>query len=85
MLEVLRCLEVECQAVRAEHAARSRTSRLLGPSSVVAAAADVLLSETQALQELLGGDPSTMSSCLRVLHDEVSGSERAKGKPGLLI
>ena len=74
MLEVLRCLEVECQAVLAEHAAARNhiLSSKESPSSVVAAAAEALLSETRALQEILGGDPSTMSSCLRALHDEVS-------------
>ena len=72
---------MECQAVRAEHLRSHRGSR---SSAAAAAAADVLLAETQALQESLGGDPSTMSSCLRVLHDEVrpKGEERTKDGEG---
>ena len=81
MLELLRCLEVECQAVRAAAGSggKGRGSGILWwESAAVAAteaqveAADMLLSEAKRLQDVLGEDPSNMSSCLRVLHDEAS-------------
>ncbi|KAG1671275.1 hypothetical protein FOA52_010846 [Chlamydomonas sp. UWO 241] len=70
LLELLRCMEVECQAVRMAAKSRRRISRNSVPGKTEVAAAEVLLAETKSLQATMLEDPSSLSSCLRMLHDD---------------
>ncbi|GAX79706.1 hypothetical protein CEUSTIGMA_g7147.t1 [Chlamydomonas eustigma] len=65
---LLQCLEAECAAARM-HANILNSINNTAPTAA-SAAVDALLSEIKQLYVQLAGNPSTLSSCLRAIHDE---------------
>ncbi|KAG1671277.1 hypothetical protein FOA52_010848 [Chlamydomonas sp. UWO 241] len=70
LLELLCCLQVECQAVRTASVRGRRMPRTGVPSAAAVEASEKLLAEIEALSSSLQYDPSGLHSSLRVLHHE---------------
>ena len=82
LIDLLRGLEVEAQAVRAvaggsdlpRGGAGSRRNRYgLGAAEV--AGAETMLAVCAAMRTQLAADPAPVSACLRVLHDQEDGDD----------